>query len=154
MNLKKNFLIFYIFINIFLILIINFKNDKKVNVNLFTWQSKNYSLGKIVTFSYIAGITFNGLLTFLITSNENKKEIRKESEDESLKDNEEEFNYEGIDIERAPERDIKETQPTISVNYRVIENNKYSSNKINKNSKVRASDTNFYDDWGDDNKDW
>ena len=156
MNFKKNFLIFYIFINILIIFFINVKNQNKENISIFTWQSKNYSLGNIVTFSYIAGITFNSVLTFLIINKAKATKYKEEIEEEFIEpsENEDEFKYSEKSFERPPERDIKESQPTISVNYRVIENNKYSANKFNNESKVRNPDDNFYDDWGENNKDW
>ena len=54
-------------------------------------------------------------------------------------------------VEMPPQRDIRDAQPTISVNYRVVKNTEennlirdqnYSNNPENK------------DDWDNDNNDW
>ena len=51
----------------------------------------------------------------------------------------------------APERDLREPQPTISVNYRVIKNNGENelkdSNQTNNNSK-------YDDDWNNNGSEW
>ena len=50
-----------------------------------------------------------------------------------------------------PQRDIRDTQPTISVNYRVIKNTQDN----NLNNKVNSSKNNEdRNDWIDDSNDW
>ena len=54
-------------------------------------------------------------------------------------------------FEMPPERDLRDSQPTISVNYRVIKNN--SENELkdsSKNSNVSA----YNDDWINNETDW
>ena len=157
MKLKKNYLIFYIIINLIFIIFINIKNTNKVNINIFTWKSNDKSLGNILTSSYFAGISFNALLTLLITSNERAEKI-KDEEEEFLPEKEyqdiNDFSFEETNIERPPERDLKESQPTISVNYRVINRNRYNSEKINNESDFRSSKNVIYDDWGETDNDW
>ena len=159
MNIKRNLLILYIFLNIIIIFFINFKNSNKVNINIFTWQTSNNSLGKIITYSYIAGLSFNVLLTLIINGNELKikeenqqqEELFEESQSEESQ-SEDELNYK----ERPPERDIKESQPTISVNYRVIDNindNKYIYDN-NPESDIRINRNKIDEDWGEDDKGW
>ena len=154
MNIKKNLLIFYIFFNIVIILFINFKNSNKVNINIFTWQTSNNSLGKIITYSYIAGLSFNTLLTLIISGNESKNKEENQQEEELFErsQSEDELSYK----ERPPERDIKESQPTISVNYRVIDNindNKYVYDN-NPESNFRSNRNKLDEDWGEDDKGW
>ena len=50
-----------------------------------------------------------------------------------------------------PERDVRDTQPTISVNYRIIKNN--GSTQI-KDRDENTGYSNLQDDWYDDNSDW
>ena len=155
MNIKNKFFIFYFFLNIILISYININNSKKVNINIFTWQSNKNSLGKLVTYSYLAGITFNTLLTLIINRNDLKLNQREfDTEFYNKRENQEEFIDNGTNFVRPPERDLKESQPTISVNYRVINNNKASSSKYNKESKFGSSTDIITDDWGDNYKDW
>ena len=156
MNIKRKFLISYIFFNVIIILLINFKNSNKVNINIFTWQTSNNSLGKIITYSYIAGLSFNTLLTLIINGQAsiNKEEKEKEQEDELFErsQTEDELSYK----ERPPERDIKESQPTISVNYRVIDN--FNNNNYiyedNSESEIRGTRNKIDEDWGEDDKGW
>ena len=49
-----------------------------------------------------------------------------------------------------PQRDIRETQPTISVNYRVIKN--VNDNNLNKDPNY--SNPNNVDDWDNTDNDW
>ena len=62
------------------------------------------------------------------------------------------FNY-VFNIERPPERDLKESQPTISVKYRVINNKEYPSDD-NSDSNFSSYKNDIYEDWGETDKDW
>ena len=53
-------------------------------------------------------------------------------------------------VEMPPQRDIRETQPTISVNYRVVKNMKENNLKKDQN----YSNPDNYDDWDNDDNDW
>ena len=154
MNIKRKFLISYIFFNIIIILLINFKNSNKVNINIFTWQTSNNSLGKIITYSYIAGLSFNTLLTLIINGQESINKEEKEQEDELFERSQTEDEL--SNKERPPERDIKESQPTISVNYRVIDN--FNNNNYiyddNRESEIRGTRNKINEDWGEDDKGW
>ena len=50
---------------------------------------------------------------------------------------------------RPPERDIRESQPTISVNYRVIKQNNSEVNDIDEGYR-----NNKYDDWEEIESNW
>ena len=50
-----------------------------------------------------------------------------------------------------PQRDIRETQPTISVNYRVIKN---TESENMKSEEYYSNKTNKKDDWSDNENDW
>ena len=51
----------------------------------------------------------------------------------------------------APERDLREPQPTISVNYRVIKNN--GDNELeNRNQAINNSQ--YDDDWNNNESEW
>ena len=155
MNFKKNILIFYIFLNIIIVFFINLKNSNKVNINIFTWQSNNNSLGKIITYSYFAGLSFNTLLTLIINSYDSKYKEENEEEEEKELFDKDQSEDELIYKERPPERDIKESQPTISVNYRVIDNiqDKYVYDN-NDNSGFRNTKNKIDEDWGESYQDW
>ena len=65
-------------------------------------------------------------------------------------DNEEEMEP---NVERPPQRDIRETQPTISVNYRVVKNMK-DNNDNNSKKDLNYSNPDNKDDWDNDDNDW
>ena len=50
-----------------------------------------------------------------------------------------------------PERDIRDTQPTISVNYRVVKNTEERNSKRDQNYSNRGDNT---DDWAGEDNDW
>ena len=50
-----------------------------------------------------------------------------------------------------PQRDIRDAQPTISVNYRVVKNSEESNLRREQNYSNR---TNNNDDWDNDNNEW
>ena len=50
-----------------------------------------------------------------------------------------------------PQRDIRETQPTISVNYRVVKNTEENDFETDQNYSTSKDNK---DDWENDNKDW
>ena len=53
--------------------------------------------------------------------------------------------------EMPPERDLRDNQPTISVNYRVIKDN--SENEF-KDKKISDQKKQYQDDWNDNEADW
>ena len=53
-------------------------------------------------------------------------------------------------FEMPPQRDIRETQPTISVNYRVVKN----MNDNNYKKDLNYSNSDNKDDWDNDDNDW
>ena len=53
-------------------------------------------------------------------------------------------------VEMPPQRDIRETQPTISVNYRVVKN--MNDNNFKKDGNY--SDLDNKDDWDNTDNDW
>ena len=54
-------------------------------------------------------------------------------------------------IEMPPERDLRDPQPTISVNYRVIKNMGDNSTTYEDNTKT---DKKYEDDWNDKDSEW
>ena len=53
-------------------------------------------------------------------------------------------------VEMPPQRDIRETQPTISVNYRVVKN----MNDKNLKKEQSYSNQDIKDDWDSADNDW
>jgi len=69
-------------------------------------------------------------------------------EDDFVPQNNEEDNE--SKIEMPPQRDLRDTQPTISVNYRVVKN---MDNNLKKEQNYSNS-LNNEDDWVNDDNDW
>ena len=77
-----------------------------------------------------------------------------ESDDTTTDDNDYSVKREDNDelFEVAPERDLREPQPTISVNYRVIKNN--SENEIEDTNQKRNNSQYDDDDWNNNESEW
>ena len=83
-----------------------------------------------------------------ITSSSSRKKTFENVEDDFISNNNEEEME--PNVEMPPQRDIRETQPTISVNYRVVKN----MNDNNFNKDLNYSNPENKDDWDNDNNDW
>ena len=81
-----------------------------------------------------------------ITSTSFRKTTSENVEDDFVS-NEEEMEP---NVEMPPQRDIRETQPTISVNYRVVKN--INDNNFKKDLNYSSPDNK--DDWDNDDNDW
>ena len=147
MIFKKKFLLLTLFFIIIFQTSLHINNNQKTSFRYFKWTVKEVSIGKLISISFFSGLIISTLLnTTLTNSKKNTYEEIEESyeplnNDDDLKSN----------IEMPPQRDIRDTQPTISVNYRVIKNtdkNNYTSDKNNSNSQYKE------DDWNNDDNDW
>ena len=54
-------------------------------------------------------------------------------------------------LEMPPQRDVRDVQPTISVNYRVVKNAEENDYKKDQNY---SNNPDYKDDWDNDNNDW
>ena len=50
-----------------------------------------------------------------------------------------------------PQRDVRDTQPTISVNYRVIKNNSDNNQKYDEDNSTSSQNQ---DDWNEEDNEW
>ena len=153
MNIKNKFIVFYIFFSIFTLSIINIKNTEKTKFYLFTSKIEEISLGNLITITFLSGFTFSSLLT-LFTKNSSQKSLDDNfiNEEESDKTDNYNFNKE-LEYDRPPERDIRESQPTVTVNYRFVDqkNNTYSSKNIKDTTDNLYNDDN---DWFNNDNEW
>ena len=130
MFFKKKFLLLTLFFIIIFQTLLHINNNQKTSFRYFKWTVQEASVGQLISISFFSGLFLSTLLNTTFTSfkkntfeeiDENYEPI---NNDEDLKSN----------IEMPPQRDIRDTQPTISVNYRVIKNtdkNNYTSDKNN-----------------------
>ena len=147
MTFKKKFLLLILFFIIICQTLLYSNNKQKTSFRFFNWPIQEVSIGKLISISFFSGLFISTLLNTTIDSN--KKNTLENIEDiiEPL-NNEEEMKS---NVEMPPQRDIRDTQPTISVNYRVIKN---SEENISKNDQNYSNNTDNKDDWDNDVNDW
>ena len=153
MNIKNKFIAFFIFFSILTLSILNLKNPDKTKFYLFTSKIENISLGNLITLSFISGFTFSSLLT-LISQNNSQEAFRDNLIDDEVIDKSDESKFsQEYESDRPPERDIRESQPTISVNYRFIDQD--SNSYISKDTKKTINNfKNDDNDWGNYDDEW
>ena len=140
--LSTLFLIIIIF-QIFLYL----NNNQKTSFRYFKWTVEEVSIGKLISISFFSGLFISTLLNSTVSSFKKNTFENIEEDYEPLNSNEE-INP---NIEMPPQRDIRDAQPTISVNYRVIKNTENNNFKSDKNYSNSFDDE---DDWNNDENDW
>ena len=148
---KKNLiLIIFLIVSIQILLLIN--NRDKTSFRYFIWNIQNVTIGRLIFFSFFSGLFISSLLNKTICNDIKNKTIF-ESDDKRIDDNDysvkREENDEQFDI--APERDLREPQPTISVNYRVIKNNGENESK---DSNQKINNSQYDDDWNNTESEW
>ena len=153
MNIKNKFIAFFILFSIISLSIFNIKNPEKTKFYLFTSKIEEISLGNLISLTFISGFTFSSILT--IISKHNSQEFLEDNflnDEEKDNSNKNDFSQE-FESNRPPERDVRESQPTISVNYRFVdqENNSYSSKSTKKTNNNRNNDDN---DWVNYDDEW
>ena len=151
MNKKKNlFVIISLVLIIQTLLLIN--NKQKTSFRYFIWNIQDVSIGRLIFVSFVSGLFMSSLLNKTLSNNIKTKTIS-ESDDKRTDDNDysvkREDNDELFDI--APERDLREPQPTISVNYRVVKNN--GENEL-KDRNQTINNSQYDDDWKSNNSEW
>ena len=119
MIFEKKFLLLTLFFIIILQALLYINNNQKTSFRYFKWTVQEASIGQLISISFFSGLFVSTLLNTNFTSFKKNtfEEIEENYEplnnDDDLKSN----------LEMPPQRDIRDTQPTISVNYRVIKNN-------------------------------
>ena len=152
MIFKKKYLLLTLFLIIIFQTFIYTNNNQKTSFRYFKWTAKEVSIGKLINISFFSGLIISTLLntTFKSFKKNNTKNIEdKNIEDDFISPNNEEDIKSNIEI--PPQRDIRDAQPTISVNYRVVKNSE--ANNIQRDKNYSNSSQNN-DDWYDTNNDW
>jgi len=150
MNINKKLIVFFIFFSIFILSILNIKNTEKTKFYLFTSKTEEISLGNLITLTFIAGFSFSSVLS-LISKNNSQESLENNFTyyEEINKSDENNFSQD-LNSNPPPERDLRESQPTISVNYRFVDQDKnyYSSRKTSKNPNKEDNDwVNYDNEW-------
>ena len=150
MFLKKRKLISVIFLVIIINVLIYIKNKEKTSFRYLIWNFQEISLGKIISISFISGL----LISTTLNNSLNIKFINNDKEDENYDEEGEDITNEDnndLDLDMPPVRDIRDAQPTISVNYRVVNNDEDNKFKYDENSSKRSK---YEDDWSERNNEW
>ena len=147
MFFKKKFLLITLFFIIIFQALLYKNNNQKTSFRYFKWTVQEASIGQLISISFFSGLFISTLLNTTFTSFKKNtfEEIEENYEplnnDEDLKSN----------IEMPPQRDIRDTQPTISVNYRVVKNT--DENNLNR-GKNFSNSSEKKDDWNYDDNEW
>ena len=152
MNYKNKSLILITSFIITLQIFIFLNNNQKTSFRYFIWNIQDIKIGKLISISFLSGVIVSTILNNSLTHKNNENFP---IEDENVEEIDEletgkEYNS-SFDI--PPQRDVRETQPTISVNYRVIKN--LNENEDRDIQSTLNKDDND-EDWGGNNKnnDW
>ena len=148
MFLKKKYLLSTLFLIIILQTLLFINNKEKTSLRYFKWTVQEVSIGKLISISFFSGLFISTLLNTTITSTSFRKKTIENIEDDFVSPN----NEEDIEpnVEMPPQRDLRETQPTISVNYRVVKN--MNDNNLKKDQSYSNQD--IRDDWDNTDNDW
>ena len=144
---KKKYLLLSLFLIIILQILLYTNNNQKTSFRYFKWTLQEVSIGKLISISFFSGLFVSTLLNTTITSTIFRNYISENVEDDFVSNDEEEME---ANLEMPPQRDIRETQPTISVNYRVVKN--MNDNNFKKDINYSNPDNN--DDWDNADNDW
>ena len=138
---KKKYLLLTLFLLIIIQILLYTNNNQKTTFRYFKWTLEEVSIGKLISISFFSGLFVSTLLNTTITSTSSRKKTFENVKDDFVSyNNEEEMES---NVEMPPQRDIRETQPTISVNYRVVKN--MNDNNFKKDQGY--SNQNIKDDW-------
>jgi len=145
---KKKYLLLTLFLIIIFQILLYTNNNQKSSFRFFKWTLQEVSIGKLISISFFSGLFVSTLLNKTITSTSFRKKTIENVEDDFVSTN----NDEDMEpkVEMPPQRDIRETQPTISVNYRVVKN--MNDNNLKKDQSYSNQD--IKDDWDNADNDW
>ena len=147
MIFKKKLLLLILFLIIIFQTLLFTNNNHKTSLKFFKWTVQDVSIGKLISISFFSGLFISTLLNSSISN-------YKKNTFENVKEN-----YEPLDIEEdiksniemPPQRDIRDSQPTISVNYRVVKNMEENNLKSEQKLSNYSDDS---DDWDNEDNDW
>ena len=145
MIFKKKYLLTSFLIIILQILLYT-SNNQKTSFKYFKWSLQKVSIGKLISISFVSGFFISTILNATSTT------IKKNNLENAEENIETQYNEEELEsnIDMPPQRDIRDAQPTISVNYRVVKN----MDKNLQNDQTYSSDNYKKDDWDYDYDDW
>jgi len=147
---KKKYLLLTLILIIIFQTLLYINNNQKTSFRYFKWTLQEVSIGKLISISFFSGLFVSTLLNTTITSTSFRKKTFENSEDVFVSQDNNEEDMES-NVEMPPQRDIREIQPTISVNYRVVKN--MSDNNSNKD-RYYSNNPDNEDGWVNSDDDW
>ena len=148
MFFKKKFLLLTLFFIIIIQTMLFINNNQKTSFRYFKWTAREVSIGKLISISFFSGLFIRTLLNTSVFSFKKNTVKNTEENYEPINDQEEDLKS---NIEMPPQRDIRDAQPTISVNYRVIKNTDENNMK---NDQDYSNSSNNKEDWDYVENDW
>ena len=147
--IKKKYLLLTLFLIIIFQSLLYTNNNQKTSFRYFKSTLQEVSIGKLISISFFSGLFISSLLSTTITNTSFRKNTFEKVEDDFISQNNEKDLESNFDM--PPQRDIRETQPTISVNYRVVKNMN-DNNNLQKDRNYADPEDN--DDWDNVENDW
>ncbi len=144
MIFKKKYLLLTIFLIIIIQTLLYTNNNQRTSFKYFKWTVKEVSIGKLISISFFSGL----FISTLLNTNYKKNTIKNIEENYEPLNKEEDMKS---NIEMPPQRDIRDAQPTISVNYRVVKNTEENNMKRDQNYSNNPDNN---DDWDNEDNDW
>jgi len=150
MVFKKRYLLLTFFLIIIIQTLLYTNNNQKTSFRYFKWTLQEVSLGKLISVSFFSGLVVSTLLSSINISYKNNDLEVTEENYEPL-NNEEDMK---LNFEVPPQRDLRDTQPTISVNYRVVKNTEENNLKSNQKYSNTFDNNDDWDNGDNSNNDW
>ena len=152
MNFKKKSLLLTIFIVLTIQVLLYINNTQKSTFKYFVWEIRDLKVGKLISISFASGLLIGTILnkTMIIVNSKSVKVENNNIKDDNLN----EFIDKNANIqtpEMPPQRDIRDPQPTISVNYRVVTNNQENFQNYEENISNKEV---YEEDWNYEKDDW
>ena len=147
MIFKKKYLLLTFFLIIIFQISLYINNKQRVSLRYLKWTVQEVSIGKLISISFFSGLFISAFLNTTITGYKKNTFENAEENYETLNDEEDMKS----NVKMPPQRDIRDSQPTISVNYRVVQNGEENYSKSDQNFSDNPESKN---DWVNDDNDW
>ena len=147
MIFKKKYLLLPFFLIIIFQILLYTNNKERVSLRYFKWTVQEVSIGKLISISFFSGLFISTFLNTTITGYKKNTFENAEENYEPLNDEEDVKS----NVKMPPQRDIRDSQPTISVNYRVVQNGEDNYSKSDQNLSNKPD---YKNDWVNEDNDW
>ena len=147
MIFKKKYLLLTFFLIIIFQILLYTNNKQRVSLRYLKWTAQEVSIGKLISISFFSGLFISAFLNTTITGYKKNTFENAEENYEPLNDEEDVKS----NVKMPPQRDIRDSQPTISVNYRVVQNGEDNYSKSDQNLSNKPD---YKNDWVNDDNDW